>query len=387
MVEGIPLDGPVDLDRLHAYLMSDDAPDNALSISEVDGLLTAVVVGPQVIMPSEWLPAVWGGDKPEFHDMAEAEAIMGALMGRYNEIVHGLGADPPSLAPLFWRVPKGKVLVADWCAGFLDGVKLRRQAWASLIRDKDAGVLMAPFVTFGGEPEDRALFGLRGDPPSDRERLRLMKTAPDLLVDCVFAIQDYWRGRQGRSRTVTGVPKGVAETSRVPQRRPRAEPTRSRRSTASTTPPTALGTATHVLRVTLKPRLYREIEIVGTASLYKLAETIVWAFGFDFDHAFGFFTKLTGNIWKSPVRYELFADAAAGSNSRSVKSTAVGQVFRRIGDKMLFLYDYGDEWRFKVEFVGLGNKEPKTGYPRVVASVGTAPEQYPDIEEDDEGDE
>ena len=60
---------------------------------------------------------------------------------------------------------------------------------------------------------------------------------------------------------------------------------------------------------------------------------------------------------------------------------------RRIGSKLTFLYDYGDEWRFKVEFVGLGDMVPKTSYPRVVASVGSAPEQYPDIEEEVEGDE
>lgn len=217
MVEGIPLDGPVDLDRLSTYLLSDNAPDNALCVSEIDGFLTAVLIGPEVIMPSEWLPVVWGGGKPKFDDMAETQAIMGTLIGRYNEIAHGLANDPPHLAPIFWRGPKGQVLVADWCAGFLDGVKLRRQAWTPFIRDKDIGALIAPFVTFGGDPEDWALFGLRGDPPSDRERLGLMKTAPDLLSDCVFAIRDYWRDRQGQSPTVTGIPKGAAETSRVPQ--------------------------------------------------------------------------------------------------------------------------------------------------------------------------
>jgi hypothetical protein len=50
---------------------------------------------------------------------------------------------------------------------------------------------------------------------------------------------------------------------------------------------------------------------------------------------------------------------------------------------MLFLFDYGDEWRFKVELIGLGRKE-KAVYPRVVKRVGEAPPQYPDLE-DEEG--
>jgi len=43
-----------------------------------------------------------------------------------------------------------------------------------------------------------------------------------------------------------------------------------------------------------------------------------------------------------------------------------------------------EEWRFKVEVIGLGEKMPKTDYPRVVATVGTAPPQYPGAEDLDE---
>jgi hypothetical protein len=52
---------------------------------------------------------------------------------------------------------------------------------------------------------------------------------------------------------------------------------------------------------------------------------------------------------------------------------------------MLFLFDYGDEWRFKVELIGLGRKELNAVYPRVLKRVGEAPPQYPGLEEDEEG--
>ena len=60
---------------------------------------------------------------------------------------------------------------------------------------------------------------------------------------------------------------------------------------------------THIFGVSLRPRLYREIEIDSGRSLYDLAEAIVRAFDFDLDHAFGFYGKLTGNYTASPVRY------------------------------------------------------------------------------------
>jgi hypothetical protein len=139
------------------------------------------------------------------------------------------------------------------------------------------------------------------------------------------------------------------------------------------------GTTNHILRASLKARLYRDIEIEGTASLHDLAEAITGAFGFD--HAFGFFSRLTGRVFESPVRYEFFDDEAAGGTSRGVRRTTVARVFPRLGSKMLFLFDYGDEWRFRIEVVGRGEAAARTAYPRVGASVGEAPQQYPDPEE------
>ena len=35
-------------------------------LSDLDGFLTGIAIGPEVVMPSEWLPQVWGGDEPVF---------------------------------------------------------------------------------------------------------------------------------------------------------------------------------------------------------------------------------------------------------------------------------------------------------------------------------
>ena len=48
---------------------------------------------------------------------------------------------------------------------------------------------------------------------------------------------------------------------------------------------------------------------------------------------------------------------------------------------MTFLYDFGDEWRFRVEVIETGSAEPGVAYPRIVSRIGTASMQYPDIED------
>ena len=140
---------------------------------------------------------------------------------------------------------------------------------------------------------------------------------------------------------------------------------------------------TLVFRASLRPKIYRDIEIAGTASLYTLAQAIVRSFDFGFDHAFGFYSKLKGNIYDSPVRYELFVDIGEGEgDARSVKRTRVIKAFPSVGTKMRFLFDYGDEWVFLVELVERKPKEPKVKLPRLLISVGKAPAQYPDPEDE-----
>ena len=140
---------------------------------------------------------------------------------------------------------------------------------------------------------------------------------------------------------------------------------------------------TLIFRASLTPKVYRAFEIADTSSLYTLAQAIVWSFEFDFDHAFGFYSKLKGNIYDSPVRYELFVDMGESEGeARSVKRTRVAEAFPSVGTTMRFLFDYGDGWEFLVELVKRKPKEPKVKLPRLLISAGQAPAQYPDPEDE-----
>ena len=43
MVDELPPAGPIDLDALDDYLMSDHAPDDSMGLSDLDGFLTGIV--------------------------------------------------------------------------------------------------------------------------------------------------------------------------------------------------------------------------------------------------------------------------------------------------------------------------------------------------------
>ena len=144
---------------------------------------------------------------------------------------------------------------------------------------------------------------------------------------------------------------------------------------------------THIFRVGLRdqPSIHRDIEIDSPKSLAKLAEAIVQAFDFEFDHAFGFYPDTKGRaVMRGRPAYELFADMGEANGTQSVRKTRVADAFQKVGQVMTFLFDYGDEWLFRVELIERDVKVAKTRYPRVLAKAGPSPVQYPDPDDDEE---
>ena len=67
--------------------------------------------------------------------------------------------------------------------------------------------------------------------------------------------------------------------------------------------------------------------------------------------------------------HELFADMddpdiAEWTDAKSVKRTPIAEAFPAVGHKMLFLFDYGDDWRFVVEVIGRATRTGKPGISR-----------------------
>jgi uncharacterized protein len=179
----MPRADPIDLDTLDDYLMSDHAPDDSMGLSDLDGFLAGIVVGPELILPSEWLPVIWGGDEPVFQTEDEMRAVLGAIIGRYDEIAACFNADPDGFDPIFLEGPEGEVIASDWAGGFLDAVALRPMAWKPLIENDGVGILMAPIFLLNGDMEI--------DDAADENEL--MAEASDMIPTCIWrSVQ--WRG-------------------------------------------------------------------------------------------------------------------------------------------------------------------------------------------------
>jgi uncharacterized protein len=121
-----------DVDELYALiddcLMRYGEDDDAiLNVSELDGFFAALGCSPDMILPSRWMPAIWGGDAqtPDWDDEQTFEAFSQGVFAMYNEVMQSLNDD--DFEALFLeREVEGETytIVDDWCDGFLRGVNL-----------------------------------------------------------------------------------------------------------------------------------------------------------------------------------------------------------------------------------------------------------------------
>jgi len=115
------------LATLDFYLMRYGHDDSILDVSELDGFFAALGCAPDTIMPSRWMPAIWGDTEqaPEWQDKQEIDDFTRAAFALYNQVMQDMNnGDYEAL--FLEREAKGRThtIVDEWCEGFLRGFKL-----------------------------------------------------------------------------------------------------------------------------------------------------------------------------------------------------------------------------------------------------------------------
>jgi uncharacterized protein len=135
-----------DLTELGALLASSRIRPGCFSLSELDGFLAAIVVGPVWMSARAWLPLIWGEAEPEWLDEDEACRVRAAVQARYDQVARQLAEDADSYAPIFRILPDGTVAADDWARGFMAGTGLHRREWDPLFRNPQAKRFVVPIT-------------------------------------------------------------------------------------------------------------------------------------------------------------------------------------------------------------------------------------------------
>ncbi|MCT8999387.1 UPF0149 family protein [Chelativorans intermedius] len=179
------------LDRQLARLPADS---DAMLLSEFDGFIAGILVCPELIMPSEWLPFVWGGGEgqtaPVFENAGQLESVTRLVMEHYNATANDLHRC--RYAPVFEVDTRhDEVLWEFWIDGFALAMQLRPASWAELMEgDEDTQIAIAGLVALAEISRDESgLFG----PDIDE----LVDNAPELIAHWVETL-NAWRLGQHR---------------------------------------------------------------------------------------------------------------------------------------------------------------------------------------------
>jgi uncharacterized protein len=208
----VPVAG-VGFETLDDFLSSDRSPSDSMMLSDLDGFLTGVAIGRELIMPSEWLPIVWGDEEPVFADDREAQAVFGGIMSRYNEILRQV--EDGTFQPVLWATSDDTVIAADWAEGFALAIGLRPKAWDPLFKAERHALLLFPILALCGDENGESVLGLDAEAEDE-----IMEETPAILPACVMGIAEFWRERRaGRSGNLrTDSVKAAARLARKPGR-------------------------------------------------------------------------------------------------------------------------------------------------------------------------
>lgn len=140
------------LNRIDDNENTDGKDEGILDLSELDGFFTAIVSGPDMILPSQWMPKVWGDYEPEWESVTKLEKVTGIMVAIMNSIVDSLMDEDKMVEPLFnvWTVGnKDGLIVEEWCFGYMRGISLSPSQWA--IDNEEMQELLSPIILFGIE--------------------------------------------------------------------------------------------------------------------------------------------------------------------------------------------------------------------------------------------
>lgn len=191
------------MDWLEAFLLErvdedadcDGKDEGVLNLSELDGLLTAVVSGPETVPMSAWLDVIWGDFAPVFDDESAFEEVVSLLVRHMNDIVQTLIMAPQDFEPIVMQRVIGdetRIIVDEWCEGYMRGVGLTQDVWNSAAEEIDKWLL--PITAFTADTDWMA----HELEPDDTERLQ------GQIASNARQLHAYWLAR--RSPAPAGEP-------------------------------------------------------------------------------------------------------------------------------------------------------------------------------------
>jgi uncharacterized protein len=168
--------------------------EHPMNLEQLDGFLAALVCGPEIVHPSEYLPVICGDDmvlEDSFGAQSVLQDFLSLVMRHWNVIADTLHSGDVFL-PLLLEDESGISHANDWAKGFLRGMEFHKEQWAALLDDDEHGGLLVPIFALAHEhdPDPEMRPHKEAMSAEDRERLIVGAAAG------VTGIHRYFQGQR-----------------------------------------------------------------------------------------------------------------------------------------------------------------------------------------------
>lgn len=180
----------------------------ALNLEAVDGLFSALICGPELVLPSEYLPHIWG-EEAMFENRDDIVQAMNLLMRHWNTIagtLHGTLHKPDVYMPILFEDGDGVTRGNNWAQGFMRGALIRPLFWHELMTSEEHGGMLIPIMLLSHEIDP--------DPTMRPPPIPLEKRE-DILLEMIASLTNVYRHFEPQRRSM------LSGTQMSPSSRPR----------------------------------------------------------------------------------------------------------------------------------------------------------------------
>jgi uncharacterized protein len=208
---------PEELDALQSILLEREDGEEGLLVDAIQGMLTAIAIGPTPVAPEAWMPLIVD-DGRAFASEDDARTAVRLILRLHEGVQRSIQSE--DYHPILSEIERdedddtdgARLSARGWCEGFSLGVDLCAEAWETrMANDGRLMELLGPVIALAA---DEDLF----EPPEGGPLPALSEgdyeAALMALPDAVVAVARYWREHPAGAGLGTDAP-----ARSVPRRR------------------------------------------------------------------------------------------------------------------------------------------------------------------------
>ena len=161
----------------------------------LDGFLTSLIIGPNFVPPSEFIPVITAGSKGNdriiFKDEQEFKSFFDIIMRHWNYL-NEIYNDEEIYLPYLIEDEQGIAKGNDWAIGFIKGTELHRGTWAELLNNDEITAAMMPIFALKYENSEDLSLRPYKRPISDEQRDKLLTS----MIAGVKRLYDLFRSAE-----------------------------------------------------------------------------------------------------------------------------------------------------------------------------------------------